>query len=253
MDTREHLWTNLGLKGFCFVNFPDNNDVARMVKECGLNKLDISGCQLNPQETARHAEVIDLYRQAGITLIGGGVYGLDADEDAQRNVFTFAKRAGFSTVSVNFQPNSWAEALPLADRLAEEFGFRLAIHNHGGKHWLGNSQMLSHVLDLSSDRVGLCIDTAWAIHSGENPLDWLDRFGERIYAVHYKDFLFDRHGKHEDVIVGEGTLDLPAFLRGLIKLNFSGPACLEYEGDPDNPVPAIRRCVAAFRETWEAL
>jgi len=63
-----------------------------------------------------------------------------------------------------------------------------------------------------------------------------------------KDFVFDRAGKVEDVTVGEGNLDLPAMLELLGEIGFDGYFTLEYEGDVDNPVPAVAKCVQVIRE-----
>jgi hypothetical protein len=50
------------------------------------------------------------------------------------------------------------------------------------------------------------------------------------------------------VIVGEGNLSLPRLVEALRKVDFAGPAILEYEGDVQNPLPAIQQCVAAVRK-----
>jgi hypothetical protein len=47
--------------------------------------------------------------------------------------------------------------------------------------------------------------------------------------------------------VGTGNLDLPQLLKNLEAVNFGGYAVLEYEGDVENPVPALKECVAAVR------
>jgi S1-C subfamily serine protease len=47
-----------------------------------------------------------------------------------------------------------------------------------------------------------------------------------------KDFTFDRAGKHQDVVVGTGNLDLPKLFAAMGKANFSGNVILEYEGKP---------------------
>jgi sugar phosphate isomerase/epimerase len=49
------------------------------------------------------------------------------------------------------------------------------------------------------------------------------------------------------VVVGQGNLDLAAFVRALEAANFDGMAVLEYEAEPENPVPALRNCVEAMR------
>ncbi|HEY8965269.1 MAG TPA: hypothetical protein VIM58_02425, partial [Candidatus Methylacidiphilales bacterium] len=63
----------------------------------------------------------------------------------------------------------------------------------------------------------------------------------------FKDFVFEPNGQWKDVIVGEGNLDLPAFTAALKKSGFDGMAVVEYEADPENPVPALTKCVASMR------
>jgi sugar phosphate isomerase/epimerase len=150
-------------------------------------------------------------------------------------------------MSCDFAPEGVPAAFDLADDLAEEYGIKLAIHNHGGRHWLGNSQTLRSILGMTGDQIGLCLDTAWALDAGENPLKMIEEFGPRLYGIHIKDFVFDRARKPEDVVVGSGNLDLARLLSTLETANFNGYAVLEYEGDVENPVPALTECVKAVR------
>jgi len=80
-----------------------------------------------------------------------------------------------------------------------------------------------------------------------DPVAWVDEFAGRVYGVHYKDFTFEPNGQWQDVVVGEGTLDLPAFVAALERTNFDGYAVIEYEGDPEDPVPSLQRCVESMR------
>ena len=83
-------------------------------------------------------------------------------------------------------------------------------------------------------------------HQG-NPVKWTRDFAGQIYSVHYKDFVFDKDGMWHDTVVGQGTLDLKAFVDGLEAGGFDGMAVIEYEADPEDPVPALKRCVEAMR------
>jgi sugar phosphate isomerase/epimerase len=49
------------------------------------------------------------------------------------------------------------------------------------------------------------------------------------------------------VIIGEGNLNLKKFLATLADIGFDGTFVLEYEGDVDDPVPALKQCVDAVR------
>ena len=244
--------TELSVKGFCFRGFAENTVVAEMVKAIGLDRIDLSGCQVSWKDPASHRPAIEAFGRHGVHIVGIGCVQLSGEPD-DIEYFNFCREAGCDTISLSGNPATFLPALHQAQRWAEEYNIRLAIHNHGGNHWLGNSQMLSHVLAQCNERVGLCLDTAWCIQAGENPIEWLKHFRHRIYAVHFKDFRFDPKGNVEDVIVGEGALDLPAFVKGLSDQNFTGPAIVEYEGDVDNPVPALKTCVQRMRQVFQNL
>ena len=85
------------------------------------------------------------------------------------------------------------------------------------------------------------------LDSGEDPLAIARKFRSRLYGTHIKDFVFDRAGRPEDVVVGTGNLDLSAYLAYLRDTDYQGYLTLEYEGDADNPVPALKECVEAIR------
>lgn len=242
----------LSVKGFCFRGYKDNATVAEKVKACGLDRIDLSGPQVNFKDSSQHEPAIQTYQDAGVKIVGIGAVQLSGEPDDEE-FFMFCKKAGCRTITCAGEPETFFDALEKAQQWAEHYDMVIAIHNHGGKHWLGSSQMLKHVLSRCGERVGLCIDTAWAIQAGEDPLKWLDLFAGRIHAVHFKDFIFDRHGKHQDVIVGEGSLNLSAFVKGLEKIGFDGPAILEYEADIENPVPALTQCVSRMREVFSSL
>jgi sugar phosphate isomerase/epimerase len=98
-------------------------------------------------------------------------------------------------------------------------------------------------MELGGERIGLMLDTAWCMQARGNPIEWVEEFGPRVYGVHYKDFTFKPNGMWDDTIVGEGALDLPGFVRALEKNSFNGVALLEFEGNVQNPVPALKQCV----------
>jgi sugar phosphate isomerase/epimerase len=134
------------------------------------------------------------------------------------------------------------------DKLAEKYDLKLGIHNHGGYDWLGNETILKYIFDKTSPRIGLHMDTAWALDARMKPIEWVEKFASRLYGVHVKDFVFDRARQSTDVIIGTGNLDLPKFMAALTQIKFSGPLVIEYEGDEKNPVPALKECVAALKK-----
>jgi sugar phosphate isomerase/epimerase len=234
----------LAVQSFCYRGFPETPALIEKITETGLAGVELCSRHVNFQNRDRFDHLIAQYDRAGIDIVSIGVCGMSTDKTRMHDYFQFAQKAGVDRMAVDFPVGAAAQTYVLAEALAERYDMRLMIHNHGGRHWLGNAQMLGQVFATTSERIGLVLDTAWAMHSHEDPLELIDRFGDRLYGLHLKDFVFDRAGNHEDVVVGTGNLDLEALDAKLDEIGFDGIAVLEYEGDVDNPVPALKDCVA---------
>jgi hypothetical protein len=50
--------------------------------------------------------------------------------------------------------------------------------------------------------------------------------------------------------VGIGNLALPRLKAAMDKAGFKGYWVLEYEGEPNDPVPAIQQCVAQIKKEF---
>jgi sugar phosphate isomerase/epimerase len=238
---------SFGVQSYCFRGFKTHDEVIRCVKACGLDSIELCGVHANFADEKSFAGVVQQYQKAGVRIISIGVQGFRNDAAAETKFFEFVKLAGAKVISADFALETMPDCLKTAEKLAERYDVRLAIHNHGGRHWLGSAQMLSHIFGMTSERIGLCLDTAWAMDAGEDPLAMIEKFGKRLYGLHLKDFVFDTARKPLDVVVGTGNLDLKKIGVALAKVNFNGAAVLEYEGDVTNPVPAVTKCVDAVR------
>ena len=236
-----------GVQSYCFRNTKKNADVAELVKRIGLNSIEVCGVHVDFQDASSYKAAIDAYADTGVEIISTGVNKINADEP-DRGLFEFAKLAGCECMSVNFSIQNIDAELKSAEALAEEFDMKLGIHNHGGYHWLGNADSLDWVFGKSSKRVGLCMDTAWAIDAKMDPVEWVDKYAERLYNVHFKDFTYNSDRTHNDVPVGTGILDLEKLLSALEGIGYDGISVLEFEGDPANPEPALTQCVAQMKK-----
>lgn len=243
-DIKQKIKDNLGAQSYCYRHFKDNATVIEKLKASNVSQIELCGVHADFTDESSFDGVIKEYSDAGVEIVSIGVQMLSADEAKERHFFEFARRAGAKFMSCTFDVSKAQEAFAVGEKLSAEYGVKLAIHNHGGYDWLGNSKMLGKVFS-DTQSIGLCLDTAWCLHSGENPLEWVEKFGDRLYGMHIKDFVFDRAGKGEDVVVGSGNLDLPELLNKAQAAGFGGYAVLEYEGDVENPVPALQKCVEA--------
>lgn len=234
---------HLGIQSYCFRGFKTLAEVLPRLKACGVATVELSGVHGDFTDAAGGDALIAQCRAAEVRIASIGVERFTGNLVRERALGRFMQRAGASVISVDFEPGVSAEVLRAAERVADEFDLRLAIHNHGGRHWLGNAQMLAQVFASTSPRIGLCLDTAWALDAHEDPVALAEKFADRLYGLHLKDFVFDRAGRQSDVVIGEGNLDLPRILP-LIQANPRvASVVIEYEGDIENPVPALTKCV----------
>jgi len=245
--------TDLAIQSWCFRKFKPVDDLIAQIKKIGLSRVELCGVHANFNDEATFDPTIAKFKAAGITLSGMGVQTFTG-EPGDEKWFIFAQKAGIKMISSSFKLESQPESILKSDFLAQKYGINLGIHNHGGADWLGSPHMLSYVLSKTSPRVGLCLDTAWMLQSGEDPLKMAEKFAPRIYGLHIKDFAFERSGKYDDVIVGTGSLPLAAIMNVALTKPPQPCACtLEYEAEPDNPAAKLIECVTAIRQAVTSL
>ncbi|MBA2480630.1 MAG: sugar phosphate isomerase/epimerase [Planctomycetes bacterium] len=242
----------IGVQSWCFREFKERKQLIAQVTGCGLSRVELCGVHADFANEATFDATIAELRAGGISIDSIGVQHFSGDEAKERKYFEFAKRAGAKTISADFKPDFALAGFRSAEKFAKEYGIRVAIHNHGGRHWLGNAQMLDAVFANTSDSIGLCLDTAWAMDAGEDPVALVTRYAKRLYGLHIKDFAFDRARRPDDVVAGTGNLDCAKLVAALRAADFSGYSVIEYEADVKDPGPAIAKCVAAVKAATNA-
>ena len=199
-----------------------------------------------PEQVAKHKKMLS---DAGVTLLAYGVLGFDGNETKARAAFDFAKAMGIVSLSAN--PKKDKATFDLLDKLVDEYGVAIAIHNHGPRALYDK---ISDVEDMVKDRhplVGACVDTGHYIRSDEDPVEAIERLGKRVFGCHLKDFLtVDENGRKvkRAKILGEGDLKVLPCLKALRKIGFENCLSLEYEENPKNPLSDIEVCLSVVRE-----
>jgi sugar phosphate isomerase/epimerase len=241
----------LGIQSYCFRTFKSLDKVIDALKAVGLEFLELWPGHLDPaSERADLQAALDAFRRSGIALEAFGQVRFGTDEAASRTAMEFCKLAGVKAVTADPEP----EAYELTARLCEEYDVNVAVHNHGRKHRYARCEALDEVFAQTPPRFGLCLDTGWALDAGEDPLAMARKYRQRLYGVHLKDFAYDADGSNRrDVIIGTGGLDLPAFMKLLDDMDYSGYLSLEYEGNADDPLDDVKACVAAVHDVLAAL
>jgi sugar phosphate isomerase/epimerase len=175
-----------------------------------------------------------------IRLAASGVHAVGDEADARR-LFAFAARARVPLLTID----PAEEALDACDRLcAEQPGVRLGIHNHGPFFRYETITDVERALAGRHPGFGACVDTGHFVRSGEDPVEAVRRLGARVHGVHLKDFRSEGFFA-EGCVLGEGKLDLAGLFGALRAIGFAGALSLEYEEDPDDPLPGVEACLRA--------
>ena len=180
---------------------------------------------------------------AGFEIMGGGTITFRNDEAQARKDFEYARLAGMPLIVA--APST--DSLDLVERLAKEFRIRVAVHNHGpeDKHFPSPYDAYSAIKGRDP-LLGLCVDIGHTVRTGVDPTRAVLDLRDRVYDLHIKD-LSDLKDPRSQVIVGKGAMDIPALLRALLTIDFTGHAALEYEIDEDDPLPGMLQSMAYVR------
>lgn len=80
------------------------------------------------------------------------------------------------------------------------------------------------------------VDIAWIVRAGADPLNWIERHGARIDAVHIKDIAPDGQCVDEDgwADVGHGTLDWPMIWNRILRDTSARHFVMEHDNPGDH-------------------
>ncbi len=154
---------------------------------------------------------------------------LGANADKAKKIFEFCKEMGTGVIVA--EPP--ASALEMIDKLCEEYGVNVGIHNHpekkGYAYWKPEG-VLEAVKDRSK-RIGACCDTGHWVRSGIDPVECLKKMEGRIIGFHLKDAAEMDKRNAKDTILGEGKANYKEVLKELKRQGYKGLTTVEYEED----------------------
>lgn len=201
-----------------------------------------------PKHVAEQKAKLDKF---GVKLIAYGVIGFDANETKARQAFDFAKAMGIESLSAN--PKKDKATFDLLDKLVDEYKVAIAIHNHGPR---AAYDKISDCETMIKDRhplIGACVDTGHYLRSDEEPVEAIERFGKRVFGVHFKDVKTLPNKSKQFKILGEGDLNVLGCMKALKKLKYEHSLSLEYEENPKNPLSDIEVCLQTVRDAAKKL
>lgn len=105
--------------------------------------------------------------------------------------------------------------------------------------------------DIGMDNLGINLDPANLILYGKaNPVDALDVFGKYVRDVHGKDGCYPTDGRNlgEEMPLGEGKVNFPAFIAKLKEIGYDGPITIEREISGEKQIEDIKKAKALLEE-----
>ena len=236
----------LGLQSYSLRNFALDDALAK-TKALGLTWWEGYPGHIpmtdDPTKIAAYRQALQTH---GVRMISYGVIDFTNDEADARKKFQFAKSMGIGTLTAAPKP----DALPLLDKLTQEYGINIGIHNHGpdDQQWGDWQTILAAIKDLNV-RVGACDDTGHYLRADKNPITAAVQFGKHLHSIHLKTVELGPNGTKRFVPIGTtgALLDAVQLLRFLKEHQYTGIMAIEEEEQPDNPTPLIAKSVEAMR------
>lgn len=132
--------------------------------------LSIVGCHINPLDVEILPRALEYQAELGNTLFGCDIefYPYDDLDYVLRRVETFNEIGA----------------------LAREHGMTFYYHNHFQEFQrFGDKYVYEIVLENTDpDLVKIELDTYWMYRGGQDPIDWMKRYADRVVLLHQKDF-----------------------------------------------------------------
>lgn len=234
--------------------FPPLEDTLAMLRGLGYEQVEGYGGVYGDPAALRAA--LD---RNGLTMPSGH-FGLDALENEPGKVIEIARTAGMNAVfcphiGPDLRPDTAAGWREFGRRLAKagepimKAGFAYGWHNHDFelRPLADGSVPLAHILDAAPE-LAWEADIAWVVRGGADPLDWIERYGDRLKAVHVKDIATAGEKKDEDGWddVGHGTMPWP-MIWAAIKKTPADIFVMEHD-KPNDHERFARRSIEAARE-----
>ena len=237
-----YMRLKLGMASYTFRKF-NLEDTLAMTKKLGLQRIALKSFHLPLESSEDEIKAVAAkVKEAGLTLYGCGVVYMENEDEVHR-AFDYAQAADMEIIIGVPEHN----LLNLVNKKVQEYDIKLAIHNHGpgDERYPSPESAYEKIKDLDP-RMGLCIDIGHAQRIGIDPSEAAEMFSDRLYDVHIKD-VSEASEKGTTVEIGRGVIDIPKFLRTLLKLKYSGTMALEFEKDADNPLPGSAESIGYIK------
>jgi inosose dehydratase len=241
MVSAGYAGTELGPYGF----FP--TDPAVLGPELAQRKLKLLGSFVPAvlSDPASSKVVVEHVRKVGGLLAALGAPFLvlaDAQSEARDRIAGRVPADG----SKGWTAEQWRQVgkvVAEAAAVTNEFGLDLVFHPHIATYVETAAETEIFYDVTSGTNIGLCLDTGHSLFAGDDPIAEAEKYRDILRFVHIKDvnekalaearrkeMTFDQAIEiNAFTVIGEGSIDFPAFFRVLEKNKYSGWLVVEQD------------------------
>lgn len=178
-------------------------------------------------------------KENGLTAPSGHAPLMSQDQD---EIFSAAKELGITTVIDPFLPaEHWQKAediqataakLNAAARKGAGYGIRVGYHNHAWEleSTIEGRTALEYFESLLDPELVLEVDTYWAAVGGQDPVELLQRLGDRVKFIHIKDGPLNKDNKAQQP-AGQGKVPVMDVIAAAKSLEVGVVEFDDYAGD----------------------
>ena len=195
--------------------------------------------------------VVDTLDRTGLG-VAGVLVGREQLEDSLEETLKITDRLGCDTIGLSWLDPEHFESIEAVEQTADlltdlgdqlnSHDLRFLYHNHNQEFTdLGDRSAYDLLVEKVGDSVHFELDVGWALAGGHDPVELIERLGERTPLVHMKD---TDAARAVPVEIGNGDVDMDACARAARE---GGAEWLVYEHDfPDFPVQSLEHGAEAL-------
>jgi sugar phosphate isomerase/epimerase len=225
------------------------DETLAMAQALNLKQVALKSMHMPLDASDREiAKITAKFGKTGVGLYGVGVVYMKTAQEVE-NAFRYAKAAKAKVIIG--VPNH--DLLPLVEMKVKETNIKLAIHNHGpGDEVYPTPEVVYDKIKGLDTRIGLCMDVGHVQRLGLDPVKNIKKYADRLYDIHLKD-VDKSEADGKSVEFGRGVLDIPAVLKALKAINYTGVMAMEYEKDSEDVFAGLAECVGYVNGALDAI
>jgi len=221
-----------------------------------LKAIGYRAVELVHSETVNDQQIAEICGSAGVAVAAAHIPGeviLERPDSvveklkivgAQIGVYAFPRGVDFGS---RLEVERLADGLEQSAAFLKREGLTLAYHNHAMEFARIGKDIAYDVIRSRAPGLAFEVDPYWVQYGGMNPERWVRNLGDKLVALHLKDFgVASRHGEAPFMTeVGQGNLDFRTLLADaesagckwfIVEQDFT-------PGDPFNSLEISFQCV----------